>query len=175
MLEIDKESTKNVVAFLSCVKNGIVEMDKNLPSLVEYSKNLGVVRTENGRVIFTVNSRSTRENQLDASVRELKTLASLCGGSVSCHGRFPGWTFSGESALADEYIALFGELYGREVEKVTIHAGLECGVIKASLSDIDPISCGPNMKNLHSPDETLDVASFGRYAHVICTLISGER
>ncbi len=172
---MDKESTKNVVAFLSCVKNGIVEMDKNLPSLVEYSKNLGVVRTDNEKALFTVNSRSTRQSQLDDSVRQLKTLASLCGGNVSCHGRFPGWTFSGESALADEYIALCKELYGREVEKVTIHAGLECGVIKASVPGIDPISCGPNMKNLHSPDEALDVASFGRYAHVICTLISTER
>ncbi len=172
---MDAKTTKRVVAFLSCVKNGIIEMSKKLTNLVEYSKNLGVVRTENGNVLFTVNSRSTRECQLDASVRELAALAELCGATVGCHGRFTGWTYSGESALADEYIALCRELFGTEVERETIHAGLECGIIKAFLPDMDPISCGPNMKNLHSPDEALDVASFGRFAYTVCTLIGGKR
>ena len=179
---MDKESTRSVVSFLTCTKNGIIEMNKKLPSLVEYSKNLGVVATRDEEpsyecVVFTVNSRSTEEHQLDASVRELEALGSLCHEAtrVEAHGRFPGWTYSGESALADEYISLCRKLYGREVKKVTIHAGLECGVIKASLPDIDPISCGPNMKNLHSPEEKLDIASFGEFAHVVCELIGGKR
>jgi len=172
---MDTDSTNRVVAFLSCVKNGIIEMSKKLPELVEYSKNLGVVRSEDGEVLFVINSRSTFEYQLDASVREIAALASLCGANIRTHGHFTGWSYSGESAIADEYIAVCRELYGNEVERVTIHAGLECGIIKAALPDIDPISCGPNMKNLHSPDEALDVASFARFAHVIATLISTKR
>lgn len=171
---MDCVTTKNVVAFLSCVKNGIIEMSKKLRDLVEYSKNLGVVRSEGGKVVFTVNSRSTFEHQLDASVRELEALASLCGATVCTHGRFPGWTYSGESLLADKYIALCRELFDIEVKKITIHAGLECGVIKSFLPDMDAISCGPNMKNLHCPDEMLELASFGRYAYLVATLI-GEK
>ena len=60
----------------------------------------------------------------------------------------------------------------REVEKEMIHAGLECGIIKANVSGLDCISCGPNMKNLHSPEEALHFESFGKYAYAICTLIA---
>ena len=78
-------------------------------------------------------------------------------------------------ALADEYIDVCKKLYSRHVEKEMIHAGLECGIIKTRVDGLDCISCGPIMKNLHSPDETMNIASFGKYAFAVCTLIANSK
>ncbi len=169
---MDEKTTRNVITFLTSVKNGIIEMSKKLRGLVEYSRNLGVIKMKDNKVTFVANSRSVIEAQLDASERELSMLGSACGAVVNHYSRYTGWEYSGESALADEYIAVCHKLYGREVEKEMIHAGLECGIIKANVSGLDCISCGPNMKNLHSPEEALHVESFGKYAYAICTLIA---
>ena len=98
-------------------------------------------------------------------------IADICGAKVNHYSRYPGWSYSGSSALADEYIDVCKELYNRHVEKDMIHAGLECGIIKANVPGLDCISCGPIMKNLHSPEEALHIESFGKYAYAICTLI----
>ena len=172
---MDEKTTRSVISFISCVKNGIMEMSKKLPNLVEYSKNLGIITTAEDSVTFRVNSRSAIEAQLDASERELAALAKLCGGTAEHYSRYPGWVYSGESALADEYIEVCKKLYSRHVEKEMIHAGLECGIIKTRVEGLDCISCGPIMKNLHSPDETMNIESFGKYAFAVCTLIAESK
>ncbi len=171
---IDAESTKNILTFISCTKNGILEMSKKLKSLVEYSKNLGVIRTENNKVVLIINSRSANERQIEMSMREIEMLADVCSAKVSHRGRYAGWEYAEKSELADEYMSICKELYGTEVKKNIIHAGLECGIIKSFVDGLDCISCGPNMRDLHSPDETLDIASFGRFAYAITKLISAK-
>ena len=52
-----------------------------------------------------------------------------------------------------------------------IHAGLECGIIKKSIPDMDMISCGPIVVNLHSPDEALNVKSFENFFSVVLKVI----
>ena len=171
----DEKSTRDVIALLVSVKNGIIEMSKSLAGLVEYSRNLGVIKTEEGRIDFVFNSRSAIDAQLDAAERELCMLASLVGGKAEHYSRYPGWAYSKESALADEYIEVCRALYGADVRKELIHAGLECGIIKSHIEGLDCISCGPNMKNLHSPEEALEVESFGKYAFAVCTLIENAK
>ena len=171
----DKKSTRSVLTLLASVKNGIIEMSKSLSGLVEYSRNLGVIKFADGKLDLVFNSRSAIDAQLDAAERELELLAGLSGGKATHYSRYPGWAYSKESALADEYIDVCRELYGREVRKEMIHAGLECGIIKANLEGLDCISCGPNMKNLHSPEEALEVDSFGEYALAVCTLIKNSK
>ena len=168
---MDDSSTKKIITILSCSKNGIIEMSKKLTHLVEYSRNLGVVSTTDNKISFIFNSRSAVDSQLDSAERELSLIADICGAKVDHYSRYPGWSYSGSSALADEYIDVCKQLYNRQVEKDMIHAGLECGIIKAKVEGLDCISCGPIMKNLHSPEEALHIESFGKYAYAICTLI----
>ena len=170
------ESTADIITFITCAKNGVLEMSKKLAGLVEFSRNLGVIKTDGeGRVILTISSRSAVDSQLDISVRSIDLLAKACGALTNHHSRYPGWDFSGESALADEFVSVFDELYGIKVEKNIIHAGLECGVIMAALGELDCISCGPTVLDLHSPNESLDIASMGRYAYAVYTMLKNAK
>jgi len=169
---MDKDSTARVICAMGTVANGVLAMSNNIEGLVEYSRNLGIVRTEQGSVHLTLSSRSAIESQLDASIDDLDALASLCGGSTRHHSRYPGWSYAVESPLRDKYLAAYTELFGKTPEVSVIHAGLECGIIRSKLPEMDMISVGPNMRGIHSPAERLDLASCERFWQVIAKIMA---
>ena len=169
---LDQESTARVICAVATVASGVLAMSNNIDGLVEYSRNLGIIRTEQGSVHLTLSSRSAIESQLDASIDELDALATLCGGSARHHSRYPGWSYAKESPVRDEYLAAYAALFGKTPEVSVIHAGLECGIIRSRLPEMDMISVGPNMRNIHSPDERLDLASCERFWKVIAYILS---
>ncbi|MBQ9784841.1 MAG: aminoacyl-histidine dipeptidase [Clostridia bacterium] len=154
----DADSAR-VVAILATVDNGIKEMNRDVADLVEWSRNLGVVRTENGAVSFVFSSRSALESRLDASIDELDALARVMGCTSSHYSRYPGWEYAPVSPLRDAYMAAYRAVTGKDARVEVIHAGLECGIIYSKLPDMDIISIGPDMRDIHSPDERLDLAS----------------
>ena len=121
---------------------------------------------------LTLSSRSALESQLDASINDLDALATLCGGSARHHSRYPGWSYAKESPIRDKYLQAYAKLFGKTPEVSVIHAGLECGIIRSRLPEMDMISVGPNMRNIHSPDERLDLASCARFWQVIAAILA---
>ncbi len=169
---LDQCSTARVICAIATVANGVIAMSNNIAGLVEYSRNLGIIRTEQDSVHLTLSSRSAIESQLDASINELDALATLSGGSARHHSRYPGWSYAKQSPIRDEYLAAYEALFGKTPEVSVIHAGLECGIIRSRLPEMDMISVGPNMRNIHSPDERLDLASCERFWQVIAAIMS---
>ena len=45
---------------------------------------------------------------------------------------------------------------------LAIHAGLECGLLGSKISDLDCVSMGPDMKDIHTTEETLSISSTKR-------------
>jgi dipeptidase D len=76
------------------------------------------------------------------------------------------------SAVRDAYTQAYGEVVGGEMKVVAIHAGLECGYIKKQIPDMDIISVGPDMKDIHSPDEMLYLDSVERVWQVLARLVA---
>ena len=156
---LSRADTARVIAVLASVPNGVFEMNYNAKGMVEFSRNLGVVRTENDTVTFVFASRSAMESRLDASTQQLDALASAIGATTKHHSRYPGWNFAPVSAVRERYLAAYREVTGEDAAVNVIHAGLECGIISANLPDMDIISIGPTMHDIHSPDEALDLDS----------------
>lgn len=164
-------ATRSVIMVLTCVANGVLEMSRKVPGLVEFSRNLGVIKEVDGAVTFVFSSRSSIEGQLDLSGRELDLLAAAVGGTVRHHSRYPGWNYADHSAVRDAYLAAFREVTGTDARVNVIHAGLECGIIHEHVPDMDMISIGPDMNNIHSPDEALDLDSVERFCAVLARVI----
>lgn len=169
---MDEESTLRAITLLSTVQNGVITMSKQVKGLVEFSRNLGVIRTEGDQITFTLSTRSSIESQLDASIDELELFAKLLGASIRHHGRYPGWSYAKTSAIRDAYLAAYREIVGGEAAIDVIHAGLECGVISSKLPDMDMISVGPDMFDIHSPDEALDLDSVETFWKIVERLIA---
>ena len=172
---MDTLATSRVLAVLSSAQNGVIEMSHDVPGLVEYSRNLGVIRTdrENARFRAVWSTRSAIEAQIDASIAQLSALGALVGAKMNHHSRYPGWSFEKNSAMREQYLESYRRVMGREVEVTIIHAGLECGIIKNHLPEMDAISVGPDMQGIHSPDEKMDLASCEKFWEILVGVIEG--
>ena len=171
---VDGDTTDKIIAFLVTVKTGVLKMSNDIGGLVEYSRNLGVIETNDARVKFVLSSRSSLEAQLDLSCRELDTLSSLVCADCRHYSRYPGWEYAPVSPLRDTYISSFKRLYGKDLTVGVIHAGLECGIISSKAPGLDIISVGPNMYDIHSPDEHLDLASCERVFNVLLDVVKNS-
>ncbi len=169
------DATARAVAILSNAPNGVREMNADVKGLVEWSRNLGVIRHEEGELVFIFSSRSGHESRLDAAIDELDALAFVMGCTVHHHSRYPGWSYAPVSPLRDAYLAAYREVTGKDARIDVIHAGLECGIIYSKLPGMDIISIGPDMYNIHSPDERLDLDSVEVFWKTLEALIAGNR
>lgn len=151
--------TAQLIAILATVDNGVKEMNYNIKGLPEWSRNLGVITTTGDEVEFVFSSRSAIESRLDASIDELDALARITGCVTKHYSRYPGWDYAPISPLRDLYARAYREITGKDAVVDVIHAGLECGIIVSKLPDLDVISVGPDMRDVHSPDERLNLAS----------------
>ncbi|MFC5648212.1 aminoacyl-histidine dipeptidase [Paenibacillus solisilvae] len=152
----------SVIRLLTLIPNGVLSMDKAIGNLVRTSSNLGVVSVNETNVVMQSLSRSSMRSQVDEVVRVMQTL----GESVGCEFRtdhyFPGWPYRADSKLRPVFQAAYEKLFGKLIEIKAIHAGLECGVLIEKMPDLDAISFGPNMYEIHTPDEHLSISSVER-------------
>jgi len=171
---MSEESAKKAIFLLDTVQNGIFEMSVNIKGLVEYSRNIGAVQTAEdlSEIHYTFLTRSPQDSQINASLHQLELYAEMLGMEVKHGNYYPGWTYAEKSDMRDAYADAYRKLFGGEVEITTIHAGLECGIIKEKLPDMDMISCGPRVTDLHSPDEAMDIESFERFFSIIIEILA---
>jgi dipeptidase D len=167
------ESSK-LISMLNDIQVGVLRMSDHLEGLVEFSRNLGVIEVNSDGAYITYSSRSAKEEQIDLSVEQVNEKATDIGANVRHTGRYPGWDFLPESDLRDAYVRKYKEIMGKDVQTVVIHAGLECGIIKSRIPDMDIISIGPNMRNIHTPDEALQLESCERLFEVLKAVLTDK-
>ncbi len=148
-----------MIALVASVQNGVREMNHSVKGLVECSRNLGIWETDTEHVKLVLSTRSGMESRLDASTDELDALARSLGLAARHYSRYPGWDFAKRSPVREKYLAAYRAVTGEDARVNVIHAGLECGIISSNLPEMDMISIGPSMRDIHSPDEALDLSS----------------
>ena len=169
------KSTSKVIAALVSLPNGIQRMSHDIEGLVQTSLNLGKLDTvfldpDNPYshrdcplcVRFNYSLRSSISTEKEELADRIKCLAEALGGTVSLNGDYPAWEYKKESPLRDLMIEVFEEQYGRKPVIQAIHAGVECGLFAGKLPGLDCISYGPDIKNIHTPQESLDIESVKR-------------
>ena len=159
----DSDSTKKAVTLMATVANGVFAMSNDIKDLVEYSRNLGVIKSEKDKITFVFSARSSTEGMIDQSQTELDLLSELCSCSARHYSRYPGWRYEKNSEIREKYIISAKKIFGYEPKIMAIHAGLECGIIKSHIPNMDMISIGPEMRDIHSPAEVLDLPSCERF------------
>lgn len=164
--------TRRLLDFLSQLRSGPITMSPEVPGMVETSSNLAVVKTVDDGISVTVSSRSSVDAALDDVLGRLNGAARLAACEVSHRDRYPGWAFDPESEILKVYKTAYGKLFGKEPEAVGIHAGLECGLVKSVIPDMDVISIGPEIVDLHSPSERLSISSLDRLYDIVCEMLS---
>lgn len=148
--------------FLARAPYGVQAMSGEIDGLVQTSLNLGVVRTEPDAIKLIYSVRSSVEREKDALCETLFTLARAFDGSAEMFGAYPAWEYRKESPLREHMTATFLRMYGKQMRVEAIHAGLECGLFAGGIPGLDAVSLGPDMRGVHTPEESLSVASVAR-------------
>lgn len=160
---MSKETSDKVITFTYLIPNAVQSMSMDIEGLVESSLNLGVVATKEDTVecISAVRSsvRSLKENLFNNIV----AIADLTGAKVTAESDYPEWEYNPESKIRNTFIDVYEKMYGKKPIINAIHAGLECGLFGEKFDgQLDMISFGPNMYDVHTPDEHLSISSTKR-------------
>ena len=164
--------TSRVIALLTLPQTGVLAMCPSMPELVETSSNLGVVTQEGSKITFLFESRSSVESRLDDLCLHSELLAKALGASCSHSARYPGWKFAETSPLREAYTRAYTEEFGASPRITAIHAGLECGLVAGQIPDMDIISIGPNVCDIHTPAERLELASCERTWRLLVRMLA---
>ncbi|MBR4990443.1 MAG: aminoacyl-histidine dipeptidase [Oscillospiraceae bacterium] len=155
------EDTAKVIGLLCAAPYGVQAWSEDMPGLVQTSLNLGVVKLgETFNATFSVRSSVNAEKV--ELLEKLKALADMFGGSYSLHGQYPAWEYKKESYVRDTMVKVYKEMYGKDPQVLAIHAGLECGLLSEKIENLDCISIGPDMQDIHTSREKLNIASVRR-------------
>lgn len=155
------EATANVISMLCAAPNGVQKYSEDIPGLVQTSLNMGIAKLgDQFTVTFSVRSSVNQEKQ--ELLKKLKELAVFYGGTYTQMGEYPAWEYRKDSALRDIMVKTFTEMFDKEPEVLAIHAGLECGLLGEKLPGLDCVSIGPQMHDIHTSREKLEIASTER-------------
>ncbi|MBE6729753.1 MAG: aminoacyl-histidine dipeptidase [Ruminococcaceae bacterium] len=167
-----EECTKNTIAFLCFIPNGIINFSKNISGLVETSLNLGILKTEKDEIYCEFALRSSVNDEKLKLIDTLKKHTEKYGGKAEFDGNYPAWEYKEDSILREKMSSVYKKMYNEEPEIIAIHAGLECGLLSEKLIGLDAVSIGPNMKDIHTPRERLEIASVERVYRYLINLLS---
>lgn len=158
---LSTEDSAKVIALLNCVPNGVQSWSEDIEGLVQTSLNLGVAElNQELRLTFAV--RSSVEQEKRELLNKLKELAEFYGAACTEKGDYPAWEYKKDSALRDTMLRVYKQMFGTDPQVVAIHAGLECGLLGKKLPGLDCVSIGPNMCDIHTSRERLEIASTQR-------------
>ncbi len=159
---ISDMATLSVVVSLATMPNGIQRMNPDMPQMVQTSLNLGILRTDEKTVTLSYAVRSSKETEKNFLIEKLRAMTEIFGGEIKVSGTYPGWEYKADSTLRDTAVKAYESLYGKEPVVEGIHAGLECGMFADKIENLDAISFGPSMKDVHTTDEKLSISSTER-------------
>ena len=156
------ESTKRLSTFLFCAPTGVQAMSAEVPGLVQTSLNMGQANTEGDGLTVRFMVRSSVNTQKDETTEKVIALTEILGGTVEIPASYSAWEYRADSPLRDTTAEAFRAVYGKEPRIEALHAGLECGILSGKMPDLDCISYGPDLTDIHTPRERLHIKSTER-------------
>lgn len=168
---LSREDTEAVISAIVLSPNGVQTRDPLMDNFVISSLNLGIVRVEEDTAFLGFAPRSSVDSLMDAITAELALTAKTFGFETDVSGAYPGWEKVENSVLCDTMKESYRTLFGKELKVEGIHAGLECGLFYANLPGLDPVSIGPTMRGVHTPDEKMDLTSCEQFYKLVVDVL----
>ena len=143
--------------------HGVYRMIPEMPDIVETSNNLAIIETKDNPVKVICRARAKVESRKEELASIIQSAFSLAGADVKFSGAYPGWQPNFKSNLLKVMKETYEKEFGNSPRIVTIHAGLECGIIGSNYPNMEMISFGPTIEHPHSPDERVNIATVQKF------------
>ena len=173
--EISVLSNKSLDSYIKTIEElptGVNTWMKEYPEIVESSDNLAIVKTLDENINIIISLRSSDPEVLKELKEKISNILKENNALFEFSAGYPEWKFRAESKLRDKALEVYKKLYNEDMKVEVIHAGLECGAISQNYPDIDFISVGPNLRDVHTPSEYLEIDSTERVYNYVVELIN---
>lgn len=169
-----KSDAIDFCASVSTAPNGVLDYEKDFPSVVMTSSNLSIAElSENGLHICLLLRSSSEDAKADLAETVREHFEEFAF-TATYGGSYPGWVPDAHSTLLAELKTSYKKIMCAEPEIKIIHAGLECGIIGSKYPKMQMVSFGPTIKHPHSPDERVNIASVGKFWDVIADFVGAR-
>ncbi|MBR6902770.1 MAG: aminoacyl-histidine dipeptidase [Clostridia bacterium] len=166
-----RKASKQIIEILSELPSGVISMSRDIEGLVETSLNLGIMRITDKAFHISLSVRSSKSAEKRKLIKRLEEISKKYNANFSPYGDYPAWGYRKNSPLRDKMIEVFKYMYGSQPKIEVIHAGLECGLFAEKIKDIDAVSIGPDLFDIHTPRERLSISSVERTYNYICNVL----
>lgn len=168
---MDEASCQKALSLLLSLPNGIQTMSGDIKGLVETSLNLGALKTEDSSILLRYAVRSSVGTAKDWLTDKMRLIAEFHGGTMELQGIYPAWEYRRDSKLRDDMVRIYEQMFGTAPKVEAIHAGLECGILASKISDLDCVSMGPDLLNIHTTEEKACIASVERMWNYVLEIL----
>ena len=152
---IDNYTQCDLIQALYACPHGVLAMDQNIEGFVETSTNLASIKTQGRQIKIVTSQRSSIESKKEDAANMVASVFELINADVTFTDGYPGWAPNPNSKVLDMLTSSYKRLFNKEPLVLSIHAGLECGLIGEKYPDMDMISYGPTLREVHTPNERL--------------------
>ena len=156
---LTKDASRRFILAMQAVDNGVFAMcqDEALAYMVETSNNVASVQTSENEINIVASQRSNVMSNLENETNTVKAVFELAGAEVTMSDGYPAWKMNPNSKLTAVAVDSYKKLFGKEPIVKGIHAGLECGLFSERYPNLDMVSFGPTLRDVHTPDERLHI------------------
>lgn len=161
----------SVIGLLLSGPHGVEAMTPDIPGLPQTSTNMGVVNTENGVVELNFLTRSSIDASKYALAERIGAACTLADFEVRLEGAYPGWKPEPGSSLVRVICETQQALFHKPMEILAIHAGLECGLIGKKYPGMEMASIGPDMWDVHTPEERVSIPSVANFWKLLVAVL----
>jgi dipeptidase D len=161
---MSKKDFKHFLSFHHLFPNGAHLFDwRSTELLVSVSNNLAISLFVNEKLYTLSSTRFLDRPQSNFLLDKYHSLAEHFNYHLNIDTGYPSWKPIFDSPVVNLVKSQYEILYGETPNVAAIHAGLECGIIKDKMPDVDIVSFGPTIKGAHSPTERVHIPSVEKF------------
>ena len=155
------KDTKNIINQILELKSGFISETA--------SGNLGMVKTIDNKIVITYLYRSTNEEELNSFYSSINIekhnfkLKNLYNDRI--------WKLNKDSYMFNKYKDIYKSLFSDNPIEIIAQGGLEIASIQKRIEELDIISIGASMKNIHTVNEITYISSWEKLYDIIINLL----
>ena len=167
----DKVTNDSAFKMFESLKQGILKMSPYIENLPQTSQNLGVIKVESGILHITYSVRSAVNAERDETLENIRKSCEESGFDYSQSGVYPAWEYREVSPLRETMTNVFKDINNKEPIIEVIHAGLECGILGTKIQNLDAVSFGPDLFDIHTSRERMSISSTIKTCEFLCEVL----
>lgn len=168
---LTKKVQDDLLYLLEELPHGVMDWQDEKAGLPKTSSNLASIKWLEEKICIVVSYRSFDNDMLLSVEKKICSIVDKTSGLVALGDSYPAWPPKSGGSLVHKYVEVYENLFGKSPQIVARHVGLECGYWERLSPGVEVISIGPNLFDLHSPTERVEVASIHQMEQLLTAMM----